>query len=76
MQPQQPSHARPVVTGRLRGVFASALMEDVVVIAAQQRSIDALGDRPAIDLNVDHGAHQARRLLERRIGEEARAGAG
>ncbi len=62
-------------TEQLRGVFASALQEDVVVIAAQQRSIDALGDRPAIDINVDNGSHQARRLLEQRIAKEARTGA-
>ncbi len=62
-------------TEQLRGVFASALQEDVVAITAQQRSIDANGDRPSIDINVDNCSRQARRLLEHRIEEEARAGA-
>ncbi len=63
-------------TEQLRGVFASALQEDVVAIAAQQRSIDATGDRPSIDINVDNCSRQARGLLEHRIAEEVRAGAG
>ena len=63
-------------TEQLRGVFASALQEDVVAITAQQRSIDANGDRPSIDINVDNCSRQARRLLEHRIDKEAHAGAG
>jgi vanillate O-demethylase monooxygenase subunit len=63
-------------TEQLRGVFASALQEDVVAIAAQQRSIDAVGDRPEIDINADNCSRQARRLLEHRIAEEELTSAG
>ena len=62
-------------TEQLRGVFASALQEDVVAITAQQRSIDANGDGPSIEINVDNCSRQARRLLEHKIADEARAGA-
>ena len=58
-------------TEQLCAVFASALKEDAVAIAAQQRSIDLIGDRPAIEINVDNSSQQARRLLEHRIADEA-----
>ena len=57
-------------TAELRRMFASALREDVVAIEAQQKSIDRVGDRPTIDINVDAGALQTRRLLEERIAAE------
>jgi vanillate O-demethylase monooxygenase subunit len=57
-------------TAELRRMFASALMEDVVAIEAQQISIDRVGRRPTIDINVDAGALQTRRLLEERIAAE------
>ncbi len=60
-------------TEKVRAVFSAALMEDVVAIGAQQRSIDAVGDRPEIDINVDNSAVQGRRLLEQRIAEERRS---
>ena len=59
-------------TEQLRSVFTSALNEDVVAIAAQQRSIDLNGHRPVIDINVDNSAQQARNLLDDRIAGEAR----
>jgi vanillate O-demethylase monooxygenase subunit len=57
-------------TGELRRMFSSALMEDVVAIEAQQKSIALIGDRPTIDINFDAGALQARRLLDERIAAE------
>ena len=60
------------LTERLRAVFPKALYEDVVAISAQQTSIEAVGDRPAIDISVDNGTLQARRLLDQRIVDEAR----
>jgi len=57
-------------TARLGAIFSSALREDVVAIAAQQRSIDAVGHRPVIDIGVDNAALQARRLLDGRIADE------
>jgi vanillate O-demethylase monooxygenase subunit len=56
-------------TEQLRSVFAAALREDVEVIAAQQQSLDAGG--PLVDINVDNGALQGRRLLEQKIAAEA-----
>ena len=57
-------------TSTLREIFSSAIKEDVVAIGAQQRSIEEVGDRPVVDINVDNGSLQARRLLEQRIAEE------
>lgn len=56
-----------VFTEELKKMFSAALMEDVVTIAAQQTAIDLVGDRPAIDINADAGAMQARRMLDEAI---------
>jgi vanillate O-demethylase monooxygenase subunit len=58
-------------TEQVRSVFAAALMEDVVVIGAQQRAIETVGGRPVMDINVDNGSLQARHLLESRISAES-----
>ncbi len=58
-------------TGQLREMFSSALMEDVVAIAAQQRSIDRNPGAPEIDINADHAVMHARRLLDERVAAEA-----
>lgn len=60
-------------TAELRSMFASALMEDVVAIAAQQKGLDQSQDAPLIDINVDNAALQGRRLLEERIARESAA---
>jgi len=57
-------------TDDLRKMFSSALMEDVVTIAAQQTAFDRVGDHPMIDIHADAGAIQARRLLDERIAAE------
>ena len=57
-------------TDDLRKMFSSALMEDVVTIAAQQTAFDRVGDHPMIDIHADTGAIQARRLLDERIAAE------
>ena len=64
------------LTEQLRAVFPKALYEDVVAISAQQKAIEAAGDRPAIDISVDNGTLQARHLLDHRLAEEAHPGTG
>ena len=59
------------LTGRLREMFSSALMEDVVAIRALQRAMNLMPGAPEVDINSDNGAIQARRLLERKIDGEA-----
>lgn len=61
------------LTDNLQELFASALMEDVVAIKAQQASIDRLGDRPTVDINVDNGGLQGRRMLDAMIAAEREA---
>lgn len=61
------------LTNELRKIFSSAIKEDVVVIDAQQRNIDRVGDRTVVDINVDNGSLQARRLLEQHIADEKRS---
>ena len=58
-------------TEELRGMFSSALKEDVVAIEAQQKSLDRSEGRPMIDINVDNAAFQGRRILEERLAAEA-----
>ena len=59
-----------VFTEELRTMFSAALMEDVVAIRAQQKSLASMGDAQLIDLNVDNASLQGRRLLEERIAAE------
>ncbi len=57
-------------TGELRAMFTKALKQDVAAIAAQQKSLDTMGDTVLIDINVDHAAIQGRKLLAQRIAAE------
>ncbi len=51
-------------------------LQDVAVLEAQQRNLDANPDRHLLMLNIDAGGVQARRVLEKRVKEEqAAAGA-
>ena len=60
------------VTEFLRGAASSAFYEDVIIIDAQQKSIDTMApDAPRIDINADSGVLQASRILDRLIAEEA-----
>ncbi len=62
----------PEVTEFLRAAASGAFYEDVVIIDAQQKSIDAMpADAPRIDINADFGVLQASRILDRLIAEEA-----
>ena len=59
------------VTEFLSAAASSAFYEDVVIIDAQQKSIDAMPtDAPRIDINADSGVLQASRILDRLIAEE------
>ena len=61
----------PEVTEFLGKAASSAFYEDVVIIDAQQKSIDAMSaDAPRIDINADSGVLQASRILDRLIAEE------
>jgi vanillate O-demethylase monooxygenase subunit len=61
----------PDVTEFLRGAASSAFYEDVIIIDAQQKSIDTMApDAPRIDINADSGVLQASRILDRLIAEE------
>jgi vanillate O-demethylase monooxygenase subunit len=62
------------VTEFLSGAASSAFYEDVVIIDAQQASIDAMpADAPRVDINADTGVLQASRILDRLIADEAEA---
>ncbi len=58
------------LTERLRGMFSSALQEDVVAIGAQQHAMHTSPGASEIDINSDNSAVQARRLLASVIAEE------
>ena len=62
----------PEVTEFLREAASGAFYEDVVIIDAQQKSIDGMtAGAPRIDINADMGVLQASRILDRLIAEEA-----
>ena len=62
----------PEVTAFLRDAASGAFYEDVIIIDAQQRAIDAMTpDAPRIDINADAGVLQASRILDRMIADEA-----
>ncbi len=62
----------PHTTDRIIEQLRTAFLEDVVVIEAQQRSLDVEPNPPRIDINADAGVTQARRILER-LGREEQA---
>jgi len=63
------------LTERLAEGTRTAFGEDVVIIEAQQRRMDAARpDKPIIDINADAGVMQGRRLLDEMIAEEQATG--
>ena len=65
------------LTETLAEVTRTAFGEDVVIIEQQQRRLEAARpDRPAIDINADAGALQARRVLDALLVAERDAGGG
>ena len=55
----------PALTETLAAATSKAFGEDVVIIEMQQQRLDAAGpDAPAVDINADGGALQARRTLD------------
>ena len=59
------------MTEFLGNAASSAFYEDVIIIDAQQKSIDAMPTAATrIDINADSGVLQASRILDRLIAEE------
>jgi len=50
--------------------IATAFLEDVAVLEAQQRNMTILPGAPQVDINADNGLIQARRILDRIHREE------
>ena len=59
------------VTESLRNGARKAFMEDLVVLEAQQRSIAASSGAPVVDINIDNGPIQYRRILDETLFREA-----
>jgi phenylpropionate dioxygenase-like ring-hydroxylating dioxygenase large terminal subunit len=55
--------------------IATAFLEDVAVLEAQQRNMTILPGAPQVDINADNGLIQARRILDRICAEEQAAAA-
>ena len=49
------------------------LLEDIEMLEAQQRMLDLMPDAPMIDINVDAGSIQARRILDQLVEAELAA---
>jgi vanillate monooxygenase len=62
-------------TDMLVGQIATAFLEDVAVLEAQQRNMTILPGAPQVDINADNGLIQARRILDRIYREEHAAAA-
>lgn len=60
----------PEVTEILREGARSAFMEDLEVLEIQQRAIDAAGQIPTVDINIDNAPLQARRIVNELIETE------
>jgi vanillate O-demethylase monooxygenase subunit len=60
----------PAVTERLFQEIYTTFKQDWEILEAQQHSIDTAPDAPVIDIRVDAGPLQARRLLDRLFAEE------
>jgi phenylpropionate dioxygenase-like ring-hydroxylating dioxygenase large terminal subunit len=65
----------PSVSALLFQQIHDTLLEDIEMLEAQQRMMDLLPDAPMIDINVDAGSIEARRVVDQRLADEA-AGAG
>lgn len=64
----------PELTDFQRKSASGAFMEDVVIIEAQQRSLDTAPDwQPACDINADSGVLQAQRILAEMVAKETGA---
>lgn len=59
---------------KLRQGALTTLLEDVVVLNAQQKRLDETPDRPLVDLVSDAGGIQARRIISRLAAAEQAAG--
>ena len=64
------------LTDRLRHMFSSALQEDAIAIAAQQKAMHLSPDATAVDIKSDNSALQARQLLAAAIANESSASFG
>ena len=61
----------PALTDFQKKAASEAFSEDVVIIEAQQRSLDAApGWQPACDITADAGVLQARRMLAAMVAGE------
>lgn len=61
----------PAITESLRSNARKAFLEDLVVLEAQQRTIDASAGAPVVDINIDNGPLQFRRILNSKIAAES-----
>ena len=61
------------LTTQLREANAKIFLEDLVVVEAQQREIDARPGQPLRNLAIDAGSMRARRIIEEMIAAEGRA---
>ena len=59
------------LTDALHGEFSRIFSEDVVIVEAQQASLDRIPDKTRIDINADAPVLQARRLIESLLEQEA-----
>jgi len=60
----------PQTTNKIFEQIQTAFLQDVAVFSAQQRNLNLIRNPPQIDIAVDAGAIQARRILARLYGEE------
>jgi vanillate monooxygenase len=58
------------LTASIRDGQSSVFAEDIVMLEAQQRNLLANPGRRLLKLNIDHGAVQARRVIDRMLAEE------
>ena len=59
------------LTQRLTDQVRKIILEDKVVVEAQQRSLDLTGEDDLIDINADAGALRARRIIAELLAKEA-----
>jgi vanillate O-demethylase oxygenase-like protein len=58
-------------TEQLYQELATAFKQDLVIVAAQQRTLDHYKSVPYVDIKADGARVHARRVLERRMAQEA-----
>lgn len=61
----------PSATEQLYQELATAFKQDLIIVAAQQRTLDHYKTVPYVDIKADGARVHARRVLERRMAEEA-----